>query len=289
MKTNTHPSLDAKVADFFAVIGLDESLCSECLSEYLTDNNTIYQVPFESRVIDHYPNDELLLNPIPEGIEYFCFPDGIHLMSEQPPPQSHSFIHTSEDGSRLVGCALVFYEEVDDSVRQLLSVSDVVFLPKAICLLSQRPFITSFKQFLHHLYSLTKSKDLTIPIERFICNFIDDVPSPPPGKVDVHYYIDDVAIKFQCPPINEPNVWTGFPLTSLFACLSIDNVLSVLTLLLVERQILLISEKYDNLTLCAEAITSLLYPFHWVHAYIPILPTRLLGERNRSFSTVFPF
>lgn len=35
---------------------------------------------------------------------------------------------------------------------------------------------------------------MTIPIERYICNFIDDVPAPVAGKVDVTYYLGEVSI-----------------------------------------------------------------------------------------------
>eukprot|EP00981_Chlorochromonas_danica_P003397 scaffold651_cov174-Ochromonas_danica.AAC.6 len=40
-----------------------------------------------------------------------------------------------------------------------------------------------------------------IPMERYICNFIDDVPAPPAGKIDIIYYMNEEAITFQCPPL----------------------------------------------------------------------------------------
>eukprot|EP01035_Chromulina_nebulosa_P020331 gene20331-26391_t len=39
----------------------------------------------------------------------------------------------------------------------------------------------------------------------------------------------------------------------------------------------------DLLTNCAEAITSLLYPITWTHAYIPILPLQLIGVLGAPF------
>jgi hypothetical protein len=51
-----------------------------------------------------------------------------------------------------------------------------------------------------------------IPLERVICNFIDEVPSPPAGRVDITYYLGEAdqskAISFRCPPSNQPNVWS---------------------------------------------------------------------------------
>ena len=40
----------------------------------------------------------------------------------------------------------------------------------------------------------------------------------------------------------------------------------------------MVSSQYNLLTTCAEAITSLIYPLTWTHAYIPILPRQLLGN-----------
>jgi hypothetical protein len=124
-----------------------------------------------------------------------------------------------------------------------------------------------------------------IPIERYICNFIDDVPAPPAGRIDVTYFLGDVSINFRCPPLNEPNVWSGMPLFPLFECLSPENVVLLFSAVLIERQILFVSSQYSLLTLCAEAVTSLLYPLTWTHAYIPILPKKLIGM----LAAPFPF
>jgi DENN domain-containing protein 5 len=44
---------------------------------------------------------------------------------------------------------------------------------------------------------------------------------------------------------------------------------------LLENQVLLKSEDFQKLTIVAECITSLLFPFEWPHVYAPILPTAL--------------
>lgn len=277
-----HYRKDNRVAEYFCVAGLEELLFSECLSAYFDPNETIFNLSFEPKVLQSYPVAEN--NPaFPEGIEYFCFPEGLFLRTQKLEIESHSFIHTSEDGSRLIGCTLVFFEELEPNLHEILvnngilGPQEIVYAPKAICVISQWPFITAFKTFLLSIFELSNTTS-SIPLERYICNFIDDVPIPPPGKVDVNYFIGDISIKFQCPPINEPNVWTGFPLFPLFSKLSVENVCAVFALLLVERQIIFVSDKYDCLTLSIAALTSLLYPFHWVQALIPILPKRLLSK-----------
>jgi hypothetical protein len=59
--------------------------------------------------------------------------------------------------------------------------------------------------------------------------------------------------------------------------------MALFALVLTERQIVFVSSQYSLLTSCAEAITSLIYPLSWTHAYIPILPRQLLGVLGAPF------
>jgi hypothetical protein len=47
-------------------------------------------------------------------------------------------------------------------------------------------------------------------------------------------------------------------------------------LLLVERQVLLISSHYSILTVAAEGLLAAMFPFVWQHVYIPFLPQAAL-------------
>ncbi len=208
-------------------------------------------------------------------------------------PTFHSFVHTSENGNRILGCCLTFYERISSSqVSELKNYmhtmeyskshidaldTKTLYMPRCICLISHWPFASSFKQVLAGLYKIVRSPSSGIPIERYICNFIDDVPSPPAGRVDITYYLNDQAISFRCPAANEPNAWCGLSLFPLFECLSPENILSLFALVVTERQVLLISSQLSLLSICAEAVTSLMYPLTWTHCYIPILPLHYIG------------
>ena len=120
-------------------------------------------------------------------------------------------------------------------------------------------------------------ESLQLPLERYICNFIDDVPAPPVGRVDITYYLGTATISFRCPPLNQPNAWSGLPLNPLFECLSVPNILLLFSAIVAERQIVYISSQYSLLTYCIEAMNSFIYPLKWSHVYIPILPLSLIG------------
>ena len=74
---------------------------------------------------------------------------------------------------------------------------------------------------------------------------------------------DDSSFIFKRPPINEPNAWSTLPMKPLFDCLSIPNILSIFSAVLVERSIVFISSQNHLMASAAETILSLMYPLQW--------------------------
>lgn len=64
----------------------------------------------------------------------------------------------------------------------------------------------------------------------------------------------------------------------LFRCLHPQRVVRALECLLMERKILLVASELTMLTLAAECLRSLLYPFSWNYLYVPILPFSLFAS-----------
>lgn len=148
--------------------------------------------------------------------------------------------------------------------------SKPLYISKSFCIISDYPLFKTFKQFLMELYRLTLVPN-TIPIERFIGNFIQEIPLPPQGRVSVQYTIGQQIINIQRPAINElPTADVDFE--QIFQLLSLENIFTLFSCILLEKQILLISKHYSVLGTIAEVLTAIIYPFHWPHVYIPILP-----------------
>ena len=285
-----------RVADFFVAVSLgDEFTLSKEMTHGASSVSTVTDlknVIFKETIIQRYPVTDRLNQQLPEGLPIFCFPNGVRLLEFAKTPTFHTFVHTSEGGTRRLGLCLTFYRKINKS--QLSSLENIIkelqlakpkvdlhslYVPYCVCLVSYWPFVSSFKKFLCQLYQMSLGP-CPIPIERYICNFIDDVPAPPAGRIDVTYFLGDQSISFRCPPANEPIVWSGTPLFPLLECLSPENVLALFSLVLIERQVLFVSSQYSLLTVCAESAISLLYPMTWSHAYIPILPRSLLGMKS---------
>lgn len=253
------PGISKRVADYFAVVGAGDKLIPSQINCQNTDTKDPLKTVFSATVTDRYPLIDRANVPFPDGVALFCFPNGIELQTECKNPLFYSFVHTSELGFHMMGCCLLFYEPITNEQCKSISAVDEslspeerisknyegYYVPRCLCIISHWPFILSFKKILCQLYriSLTPS---AIPIERYICNFIDDVPAPPAGLVDITYYLGDHAITFRCPPANQPNVWSGVPMGPLFECLDPDNILMLLSAVLVRRHFFLYSASLSN-------------------------------------------
>lgn len=155
----------------------------------------------------------------------------------------------------------------------LSSCNKMVYVPKCLTIISHWPFFDVFKQFLKFIYqaSLTPSP---LPIERFICNFVDEVPLPPPGCLSVIFKLDQQEFTLQRPPPNKIDVIDVDPRV-VFLQLSHDVVARVFSLLLLEQKVLMLSSRFTTLSDVGDTLLSYLQPLTWEHVYIPILPTRL--------------
>lgn len=158
---------------------------------------------------------------------------------------------------------------------------DTLYCTKSICIICQFPYAHVAEVFLTNLYAcLPRSPGARLSLESYIYNILYDVKVPDYGK-SIRIYLPPeqpnqtpINTIIQRPKITELPL-LDFPLRLLFCYLGIECVIELFTCVLLENQVLLKSEDFQKLTIVAECITSLLFPFEWPHVYAPILPTAL--------------
>lgn len=158
---------------------------------------------------------------------------------------------------------------------------DTLYVTKSITLICQFPYSHVAEVFLNNLYKcLPRAPGARLSLESYIYNILYDVKVPDYGKsIRVYLPADQPNLSpintiIQRPKITELPL-LDFPLRLLFHYLGIECVIELFTCVLLENQVLLKSEDFQKLTIVAECITSLLFPFEWPHVYAPILPTAL--------------
>ena len=159
-----------------------------------------------------------------------------------------------------------------------------LFAPKCICIISHWPFYRALRTFLQQLYRISLSP-ASVPLERYIAYFTHYMPLPPPGQHALHIHLDlrlhDPVESSSLTPIalRLPDA-RSLPLMDLdyeapFRCLSLDNVLKLFALLLMEERVVVLSSSTSLLTEVTETVLTLLFPFEWLSCYIPRLPAKL--------------
>ena len=122
-------------------------------------------------VLQQYPPNQRPECPMPGGdVSLFCMPTGVNVAHHFGPPLPTFFsfcLTVTEEGQRMYGCCVTFYEPLETAARVRSDDEYAVdlYVPKCICLLSRWPFFDAFREFLVLLFTLSQGPN-TVPIER---------------------------------------------------------------------------------------------------------------------------
>ena len=185
-------------------------------------------------------------------------------------------------------------KKVQDTLEfcQELGFRDFVYVPFCLCLISKYPYAYEMMRSLQSIFNVMSEEKIMeyskiqIKINDLIMYLINSVPVPIEKNTRVKFYIPffDKGISLKCPKIDEINI-VNINYIQLIDLFSIDNIIIIILLLLSEKKILFIDDDYTRLSQVTDAFTSLLYPFKWIHTYIPIMSDQML----KYLETFLPF
>uniref|UniRef100_A0A8B9KWB8 DENN/MADD domain containing 1B n=1 Tax=Astyanax mexicanus TaxID=7994 RepID=A0A8B9KWB8_ASTMX len=194
--------------------------------------------------------DQEVLQTVPK----FCFPFDVERVCQNQVGQNFTFVLTDIDSKQRFGfCRLTSGCKV------------------CICLLSYLPWFEIYYKLLNTLADyLTKQQENSL---NDMLEKLHALPVPKPNtpvNLSVHSY-------FIAPDINGlPTIPESRNLTEYFVAVDVNNMLHLYASMLHERRIIITSSKLSTLTACVHGSAAMLYPMHWQHIYIPVLPPHLL-------------
>ncbi|EJW77581.1 hypothetical protein WUBG_11514, partial [Wuchereria bancrofti] len=110
---------DLTLVDYFVLVGHDNNALLQAIEPGGTNNldaaELLYIPPLErsyvASVLYHFPERRSAYS-FPSEIVSLCMPKGLkfYTQNDVPPPAMHTFANIREDGSRINGCALIYYE-----------------------------------------------------------------------------------------------------------------------------------------------------------------------------------
>lgn len=230
-------------------------------------------------LLDQYPPPNHSLYPppppqlptcvLPAGVEFFS--SGYDSNDVLTFPRSYPIVLTEGDGSKIYVSCIAFRDPVCEDIAEAYRIPANSFADKCICLISRLPSFRVLRNVLEELFALCFSPTgSSKPLWDVIAYMVANVPLPTPGKDRVLFAVENCLLSVEAPPKDGlPHADISFQ--PLVQCLDVDNLTRLFTAVLLERRILLRSNKYSLLTLVSEAICHLIYPFRWQHVYIPLL------------------
>ncbi|GAA0164648.1 guanyl-nucleotide exchange factor [Lithospermum erythrorhizon] len=230
-------------------------------------------------LLDQYPPSNHSLYPppppqlptcvLPAGVEFYL--SGYNYDDPSTHPRSYPIVLTEGDGSKIYVSCIAFRDPVCEDIAEAYQISANSYADKCICLVSRSPSFGILREALEEIYELCfSSSGSSKPLWDVIAYMVSCVPLPNPGKERVLFSVENSLLAVEVPPKDGlPHADVSFQ--HLVQCLDVDNFIKLFTSVLLERRILLRSNKYSLLTLASEAICHLIYPFRWQHVYIPLL------------------
>uniref|UniRef100_A0A3B4ZUH9 DENN/MADD domain containing 1A n=1 Tax=Stegastes partitus TaxID=144197 RepID=A0A3B4ZUH9_9TELE len=143
--------------------------------------------------------------------------------------------------------------------------------PLLLCPLSYLPWFEVFYKLLNILADYTVKGQESKWQELLVSLHSLSVREPGvPLHLGVHSF-------FTVPDARElPSIPENRNLTEYFVAVDVNNMLHLYASMLYERRILICCSKLSTLTACVHGSAAMLYPMHWQHVYIPVLPQHLL-------------
>ena len=171
------------------------------------------------------------------------------------------------------------FKELFQTISHLM-MNNIVLIPESISLISKFPFLNQMDSCLKCIINLPKNE-----MNQLISHIINEIPYPSINKT-VTFYLPRTVVPLQLHNINniEDNI-TNINLTVIFDYLSIENIVLVFQLVLLEQKILFVDNNYKLLSQIVFAFMILIYPLMWVNPYAPVLPLEMI----KYIESIVPF
>lgn len=219
----------------------------------------LYQFPPEKTTGKKDP----LINSVPQ----FCFPDKDSLdptsdVVSFTQEESFSFALTGDDGERKLGYC-----------RRIIGKPMLCY-----CLVSALQSFDLFKHILTQVVERYDSISSTDAVTEFL-KAVYEKPFPLLGEtftVKVTNPFTECPESVQFTYDHDTQIET-VDLQSLLQQLQPEYLITVFSMLTIERRVIFYSDNVTTLSACVQAIVALLFPLNWQHIYVPVLPPSILS------------
>lgn len=273
-----HLEYSQKIVDLWFIAGYNESTLFDIIN-YKERSSNIEDFNFEADILIQYPksSDLLTKSHLP-----LVFSTNNSILYKNQGPKFSSTVTTNIEGNRYFIYSLKINQEINKKF----------YLPAVIGIISTLENIDFFKRVLIHIYEISHfssfndqfnyfdiSKDANLLINKFInlkyleiintLIFLTKIIQPPPfSNLVLDFHSKKIELYFES-YMDLPNKDSSIQL--LLDCLELSIIIKLWVSLLSEKNVILIGNRGLLYPACS-ALLALLFPFKWMHIYIPVLP-----------------
>ena len=252
------------------ISGISEEFITKLISGPIITNNNNKENLIYPEILFRYPQNDIGITP---SILEYIFAEGISIEFNLQPPKFIPVVLTNEKGGRTYVYSIRLFDKIQINHKNY-------YLPYALSIWSPMNNCEGFKTILTEFYRIMKISGENIN-ESAIINFhnleiihmiifLSDIILPPSNsKIILNFHFSSVEFNF--PSLTEiPNNEEYIQL--LFDCLEISTIIKLWCSLLSEKHIIFLANQGYLLFAITQGLLSLMFPFSWLHTYIPVLP-----------------
>ncbi|EEY61862.1 uncharacterized protein PITG_13819 [Phytophthora infestans T30-4] len=228
---------------------------------------------------------------IPDHVEAFFRPSGADVVRSTTRPEPSLFHMTIGNAEKaFYGACLTRYVPLNDSsklgpLEQVLQETEglEVYVPAGLCIISRYPILDTLKQRLDSLHAAMQDDDAYL-------SDVNWLPSAAQmaGLLSPFDFTTATSSQDNVTSLSTLDSYVDFSMEELFSCLSVEHVVSLVTCMLLERQVVLVSSRYSVLTSVGETLKSLIAPLKWkprVRTYPAQEHARMLAVSDALFGS----
>ncbi|CAG2250960.1 DENND3 [Mytilus edulis] len=214
-----------------------------------------------------------------KSITTFCYPDGMKVFPEKRENFVHFLVLTDIMGNKTYATCLTFnrrfiiekgekskiWMNLDTSSDDLEKQQVRCYIPHCCVLISKFPYFTVMKDALSYMVSRMEAdpEEMNSHIKD-ITHTLTMTPIPLAGRLALY------------PPEKPDKPVIDIPLHLVFLCFNSNEILKILSAILLEERIVFISSSYALLTTIMQSFLYFILPFEWRYSFVPILTIEAL-------------
>ena len=167
---------------------------------------------------------------------------------------------------------------------------DNIYIPECISLVSRFPFFNQLSTCLKTIINMRRkivNGDNSQKIENEISNFISHLINQVPVASNKYNILFYTPISIEPIILYNPFLYNfgNFTCQNIFSILSIDNIITIFLLILLEQKIIFVDINHLKLSAITFFFINLIYPLTWVNTYQPLLSLSTI----RYIQSITPF